>query len=72
VLKGELGYKGPVKDKIRADTLFIKLRPELRIEISRRGNPLAIRRGLINVARYIETSERLFEPERLFRPERGR
>jgi len=64
VLKGELGYKGPASDKTRADTLFIKLRPELRMEISRRGNPPAIRRGLINVARHIKTSERLFRPER--------
>jgi hypothetical protein len=63
-LEGELGYKGQANDKMRADTLFIKLRPELRMEISRRGKTPATRRGLIDLARFIETSERLFGPER--------
>jgi hypothetical protein len=63
VLKGKLGYKGLVSDKTRADILFIKLWPELCIEISYRGNPPATRRGLINMARYIKTSKRLFRPE---------
>jgi hypothetical protein len=64
VLEGELGYKGPVNNKLRANALLIKLWPELRIEISRRGNPPAIRRGLVDLARFIKISEWLFGPER--------
>jgi hypothetical protein len=66
VLEKELGYsrEGPANDKIRADTLFIKLRPELRMEISRRGNPPTTRRGLVDLARSIKTAEWLFRPER--------
>jgi hypothetical protein len=66
VLKKELGYlcDSLAKDKIRADTLFIKLWLELRIEISRRGNPPAIRRGLVDLARSIKIVERLFSSGR--------
>jgi hypothetical protein len=59
-LKGELGYKGQVNNKMRADILFIKLRPELRIEISRRGKTPIICRGLIDLARFIKISKWLF------------
>jgi hypothetical protein len=62
-LKEELGYKGQVNDKMRANILFIKLWPELRMEISHRGKTPAIRRGLIDLARFIKISERLFRPE---------
>jgi hypothetical protein len=66
VLKKELGYsrKGLVNNKIRADMLFIKLRLELRMEISRRGDPPATRRGLVDLARSIKIAERLFSPGR--------
>jgi hypothetical protein len=64
VLEGGLGYKGLANNKLRANILFAKLRPELRIEISRRGNPPITRRGLVNSARSIEIAERLFGPER--------
>jgi hypothetical protein len=64
VLKGELGYKSPANNKVIANTLFIKLRPELYIEISRRGDPPITRRGLVNLARSIKIAERLFRPER--------
>jgi hypothetical protein len=59
VLEKELGYScdNLAKDKMRADILFIKLRLELRIEISRRGNPPTICRGLIDLARSIKIAE---------------
>ncbi|PMD47752.1 hypothetical protein L207DRAFT_576513 [Hyaloscypha variabilis F] len=59
-LERELGY---TNDKIQARTLFAKLRWELRKEISRRGSPPATRRGILNLARSIETAERLFGPK---------
>jgi hypothetical protein len=60
VLERELGY---TDDKAIARTLFAKLRWELRREISRRGNPPATRRGMLDLARSIETAERLFSRE---------
>ena len=63
MLKGELGYKSLANNKLRANILFAKLRPELRIEISRRGKTPAIRRGLIDLARFIKISKRLFRLE---------
>ena len=60
-LERELGY---TDDKIQAQTLFAKLRWELRKEISRRGSPPATRKGILDLARSIETAERLFGPER--------
>ena len=62
VLEKQLGYshEGPANDKMRANMLFAKLRLELRMEISRRGDPPATRRGLVDLARSIEIAERLF------------
>ena len=56
----ELGY---TNDRAQASTLFGKLRPELRQEISRRGYPPATRKGILELARSIETAKRLFGPE---------
>jgi hypothetical protein len=75
VLEKELGYsrEGPANNKMRADTLFTKLRLELRMEISRRGNPPITRRGLVDLARSIKIAEQLFSPGRAreISPERG-
>jgi hypothetical protein len=62
-LEKELGYVGPANDKMRADKLYAKLRRELRMEISRRGNLPPTRQGVLKLARHIETVERLFGPE---------
>jgi hypothetical protein len=65
VFERELGY---TDDRRQAQTLFGKLRWELRKEISRRGNPPTTRKGMLNLARSIENAERLFSrPEEVKR-----
>ena len=68
MLKKELGY---TDDKVQARTLFSKLRRELQQEITRRGYPPKIRKGILELARSIETAERLFGLEQVQEQERS-
>ena len=61
VYERELGY---TDERRLADALFSGLRRELQTEISRRGNPPRTRKGLLQLARSIETADRLFGASR--------